>query len=82
MRATVRVIERQRLTEIGKGTNTWSVTDFERVSNRNSERNRGTEREKGRLREMTETDRDSHRARKTGIEIGGNGEGDGQGMRK
>ena len=45
MRATVRVIDRQRLTEGGKGTNTWSMTDFERISNRYSERNRGTERE-------------------------------------
>ena len=48
VRATVRVIERQRLTERGKGTNTSSVTDFERVCNISSERNRGTEREKER----------------------------------
>ena len=60
MRATVRVIERQRLTERGKGTNTWSVTDFERVSNRYSERNRGTERdrEKGQRQIGTLTERE------------------------
>ena len=57
----MKVIERQRLTERGKGTKTWRATEFERVSNRYRERNRQIERRNRDRETLSQSERDRDR---------------------